>query len=89
MSANSVLDDKDLGLVGLSCDFYGKELTVHFFDKGQRIRSDPRLEWINQFSYPLMYVTNQSFPTSAFIYSVLERKLGGHENKAGLVEFNF
>ena len=35
-----------------------------------------------------MCVTNESFPTTAFIYNVLERNLGGEENKAGLVEFN-
>ena len=47
MTAESIVDDKELGLVGLTED--ERSLSVQFLSKGEEeeIRFDPRLEWKN------------------------------------------
>ena len=84
-----MIHDDEVGLLGLSKSESQKSLQLLLFEKNETIDlPEPKHAWKNQFSYPLVCITNEHFATRAFFYSVLERNLGGKENLAGMVEFN-
>ena len=48
----------------------------------------PNKSWKTQFNYPLVCLSNAAFEQNVFVYSMLERNLGGKDKVAGLLKFS-